>query len=234
MASYLTDSEREERYAKNRIKRNRYNKFFDIAMWVALLLTAIDVLPAVIASVLSFNPILLFQSLPAALAHAGVILAIYRKDFRFSLVAMGICLLITMLCSGDAVLPLFLLIPVTSVSYQWMKLSQEEGFPLFDISYAEREEAHKVAERRAEHRALAAGMRAASTAQTDDMHDLLDAERDLPVMAKHVSGYHDRFHDGVIADQVSSASQQPGVMDTLEALTSDAPIREEETPYGKT
>lgn len=232
MNPYLPNEEidklREERYARNRLIRNRLDHTFDISMWVTILVSLLPVVNAVIygvAALFTAQVGELFKAVCTLVGCAATILAIYQKKVRFGIIMLGVVLLMVV-CGGSVLIHIPILLFVLCVSYRWEQLSQEEGFPLFDISYREREQRQKLQEQYAKERALQSGARVASPEQQSDMHDLLDAEKDTPIFSAELKGYYERnrdtgevFHPDVQPDAGSiSAAPVSTDMDTLEAL----------------
>lgn len=229
MASIYTDAEREERYDKLRRKKRQLEKILDILMWGFLIFAALLMIGGISSGLL--GGLLggglgdFFDFLVTALLCAAAIYVIYAKKIKHTLIALGAGVLLMALTGMGSVIPLVAMIACIPVDIAWGKLEKEEGFPLFDISYAEREERQKASEQMVYQRALDAGVRIASTEQTSDMGDLLDAGHDAMVIAAPLRGSQDRFR-GAVPDAVPQQSFQPGLMDTLEQM--DAPKAAEE------
>jgi|GEM_PF-2032605 len=227
MASLYTDEAREARYAKLRTKKKRLDITLDIIMRIVLFTMGLGVVINAIGgllSVLSLNFLDGISFLLDLAMVAAVVYAIYKRDRLTSAIVLGITIVFPMIrgfASGFGLsVNLFapvIMIAVLIVDVQWYQLSQEEGFPLFDISYQERQERQKQLEKVSLNRAVASGVRMASTEQNSDMSDLLDAGFDRPVMAQPLSGYHERMKDAKPGVQ-RAAGYQPGVMDMLEEI----------------
>jgi len=221
LASIYTDEAREARYSKLRQKKRAYDKIFDFCMWGAILFGVFalrDLVLVLIAALTSFSLAIIAVCFAGIICVLGTVWAIYKKDIRFSI---AIALLMVFLqCSGVIMfsLALFIIIGVTCVTdFLWYKLSQEEGFPLFEIGFEEWKQREKAYERCAENRAVEAGVRAAAEAQnigSGEMDDLLDGSSE-PIPAVP-SGYKDRFAQAHVYE--SQQRYQPGVMDSLEDL----------------
>lgn len=223
-----SDKAREERYAKNRLIRNRLDKTFDISMWVTIVVSLIPVANSLIyglAALVAAQVGVLFESLCTLAGCAATVLAIYQKKVSFTIAMLGVNVLM-LFCKGSVLLNIPILLFVLWVCDRWEKLSQEEGFPLFDIPYREQEERRKLQEQYARDRAIQSGARVAATEQQSDMHDILDADRDTPVLPAEIRGYEERnrktgdvFHPTVQPDSGVCAAQPVSTdMDTLEAL----------------
>ena len=228
MASIYTDEAREARYGKLRDKRNRCDKWLGWIMWGVLLIGAFSLLPGFVSGILGgllkgelFS---FFGFLFSVVNFCIAVYAVYAKKWKHTLIAIPLIAILgaftmsidsRMAAATAYIIPL---IPTFFIDRTWGQLEQEEGFPLFDISYAEREERRRNMEKLTEARALRAGYRVAQTQQQSDMSDLLDSGHDAPVMAKPVHGYHDRFGDSVQAG-TPMTSLPSGVMDTLEEMS---------------
>lgn len=233
MASIYTDEVREQRYFKLRAKKKRLERILDWMMWIVLAAAALTIIPDFAAAFL--NGVFLgdlhalFEFLVDAAVYGFAIYAIYRKSAKLTGIAVAVVALGAVLTGTPlslvGVIPLVLLL---YVDVEWGKLEKEEGFPHFDITYAEREERQRTAEERARNRAIQAGARVAATEQSSDMGDLLDAGHDTMVVAPTLRGYHDRSRNSGSAPETPKPFA-PGVMDTLEAIGSDALV--DETPH---
>ena len=231
LASIYTDESREQRYGRLRRKKKKCEKALDILMWITLLVGALDLIPQLFSGVLKglFAGQLgeFFGVIFSAVSAAAAVYAIYAKKWTHTLGAIlviAVSSAIGMAISGGLVTSsgyIVLLIPVLIVDRIWAGLEQEEGFPLFDISYAERGERSRNLEKLTEARALRAGYRIAQTEQTSDMPDLLDSGRDAPVAAAHPHGYQERFY-GSAAENAPAEEIRSGIMDTLEELSGSA------------
>ncbi len=241
MASIYTDEARRERYDRLRAKKKRLDKCLDIVMWLALIGAFIGVVSGFMSGVL--NGVLYGNLKPFFIwlldtgIYGVMIWAIYAKNIKLTLIAMGIVALssIAVIAGGEIPDGLVLLIPVLIVDIQWDKLSKEEGFPLFDISFREYEDRERHQTEIARNRALAAGVRVA-TAEGDgaDMGDILDAGFDKPVIAERIGTNMGRYA-GSVQDAVPQREFTPGVMDELILEPADAsappqPVRSVNTP----
>ena len=243
MATLYTDAAREERYARLRTKKKGLEKCLDVCMLFTLFVMGGSVIINAIGGLLSFLSLDFGTALAfliQAAVTAAVIWAIYQKDVRYSAIVLAVTCVIGGIelylmdfgLNANLFAP-FVMIAVLLIDIQWQKLSQEEGFPLFDISYKERAERERQIEKISKNRAVAEGVRIASTAQTSDMGDLLDADFDKPVMAQGLSGYHDRMRTAKPGTE-RKAAYQPGMMDMLEDLgapsSAAVPVSADEIP----
>ncbi len=211
MASYMDDETRLAHYDKCRIKKNRYEHTLDICMWIAILFSAMTVIPELFVNGL-LNGIFIGDIpvfLGALLCTAAVLFAIYAIYLRKPVITA---------IAGVAVFYFDPLVGITTLvcvvpHILLAKLSQEEGWPLFDISIGEYQQREKNTEKIMQHRAVELGARLVTDPVEGDaeMHDILDERADTVFVRP--TGYHDRSRDAVPEDRVSSFT--PGVMDTL-------------------
>ena len=213
MASILTDESRQARYAVLRKRKKILERIFDIMMWGTLLELFIEIVSQFVSGVLQgifmgeLIPFFVFLFVLAAGVFS--VYALFRRDLRFLLPAV----ILTGLMNGmgcfvafGVLLPVFLSIAGIN-SIFWAKLKQEEGFPLFDISFIEEQERQKVQEKRTEYRTLQAQIRAAQeTLDTDaEMTDLLDADTKKDYMPAHLNNYHERYRNADAVVQIPEA-----------------------------
>lgn len=227
LATIYTDEAREPRYARLRAKKRRCEKALDWMMWITLLVAAFDLIPGFVSGILNGllggNIGAFVGFLFSVISAAAAVYAIYAKKWLHTVGAMLVIALssaIGAMVSGGMVISsgyIVLLIPVLLIDKFWADLEKEEGFPLFDISYAERDERRRNQEKLTEARALKAGYRIASAERQSEMADLLDREGDVPVMAAHPHGYQERFYGSAAAERPAQAFQA-GIMDTLEEI----------------
>lgn len=217
MASYLDDKTRAAHYDECRIKKKRYERVLDICMWASLLFGAFTVIPELFVNVF-MNALFLRDvetlsvALGSVLSVAAAIYTIYLRKWPVTVVAAAVVMPFNAAVGCAAIVS-------AVVHFLLEKLSREEGWPLFDISYAEQEQRQKNTEKIIRHRAVEQGARVIGEAAPDgksaqDMYDILDERRDT--LSVSPSGYHDRFRNAQPEDRVNSF--EPGVMDTLEAL----------------
>lgn len=226
MASLYTDEVREERYARLRCKKNKLDKQYGILGQIAVFLAGCGLIAGGLMSFLNgifLNPMELISFIPSAAQAVMVVLAIYKREPKFT----GLMMLaffgcdvvgallgkVNLLFNGMFIFLVFCLI----LDFRWDKLRKEEGFPLFDITYEEREKRNQIREEQARNRALQAGVRTAATEQSSDMGDILDDGFDTPVLAPHLHGIHDRGQFAVGGTQRPQAYQS-GEMDMLEEI----------------
>ena len=223
MASIYTDEERENRYSRLRKKKRIYDRIFDVCMWAAILFGAVAVGDAggcVMEGLGAIRFTLIGIGIYGLIAIAGLILAIYKKDCRIT--ALELVLLLTagwMGAISDIGFSVLALIAVAALitDFLWQKLSKEEGFPLFEISYQERENQNKALQRYAENRAVAAGARIERTEPDNEMHDLLDADNDSTAVTQKLTGVHQRYQTSQTYE-TGRPQYTPGVMDDLESV----------------
>lgn len=198
MANIYKDEVRIARYDNCRKRVKRCELLFGISMWAMIFLALTEIIPQTIYGF--FNGLFLGEMMPFCTmlaVAADIIFSIYaisRRDWRFLLGAL-ICALV-FISGGLFVLfgylsPIVLILPLIA-STDWRRLEKEEGFPRFEITYAEQTEQQRTQERRARHRALQAGIRTeqAQLNARADMSDLLDEETEqLPAALKN---YHNR------------------------------------------
>lgn len=225
MASLYTDEAREERYFRLRAKKKRLDGLLDITMWITLACAAIVIIPGAMSAFLNGvflgDMRTLLEFLMSVAVCGFTVYAIYCKNFRHVIIAMIGVALLTMLAGAMSLIVMIPLIIAAVVSWEWGKLEKEEGFPHFDITYAEREERERTAESRARNRAIQAGARISSVGQSSDMGDLLDAGHDTMVLAPTLRGQHDRY----LGSTQQNTAPQPvnqGIMDSLESIGADA------------
>lgn len=219
MASIYTDKAREARYDKLRIKKNRYEKILGICMLLSLFIGIATFISGIFFGLLSGAFLgdisVLVISFLATACNAFAIYAIYAKNWKITIAAIAIAIAMVPFGMNDIVLVLAL-IPALIVHVLWKKLSQEEGFPLFQITQDEYDKRRQALERQTKKHALEEGVRVASTEQTSEMGDLLDDGFDSPVMPGELHAYHDRSRN---ANTVETApSRQTGNMDSLEDI----------------
>lgn len=197
MATIYTDEVRNARYDICRKKAKRCEKIFDITMWAMIFIAFTEILPQFAKGFLYGAFIGELEPFFAMLAVAAIIVfgiyAEFRRDPRFllgALLASGTVGPVFYMLFGHLT-PIVLLV-ATIASFQWRKLSQEEGFPEFIITFAEHSSQQTKQVSRAQHRAVNEGVR---TEQKElnahaDMSDLLDeGAEQLPAELKN---YHER------------------------------------------
>lgn len=222
MANIYKDEVRLARYDVCRKRAKRCELMFGISMWVMIFLAIAEIIPHLLYGFL--NGLFLGEMMPFCVmlvVTADVVFsicAIFRRDWRFLLGAL-ICAVVfvgsRLFVLFGYLSPIVLLLSLIA-SIDWRKLEQEEGFPRFEITYAEQTEQQKTQERRAQYRAVQAGTRVeqAHLNVHADMSDLLDEDADqLPA---HLENYHDR---SLLAEPVVRLQEPHGDrMDHLEEI----------------
>lgn len=230
MPSLYTDSVREARYAKLRAEKNRLEKIYNILGWIALFTMGGGLIMAALSAFLVgifLDPMEIVKFVPEAGQVVCVFAALYKREPKFTgLMMLGFiaCGVVSTLLSGapsSAMDVSFLLnfafiflIVCLVYSFRWNKLTKEEGFPHFDITYEERQKRMQIQEEQSRNRAVRAGVRVAATEQTSEMGDILDAGFDAPVLAPHLTGTHDRSKNAV-GGMKRPAAYTAGEMDEL-------------------
>ena len=108
-------------------------------------------------------------------------------------------------------------IPAALGAFFWGQLEEEEGFPLFRISYEELSERKRNDEKKTRVRAELSGARRPVAAQAHGaMGDLLDDQENTPVLTSALHGYHDRSEQAVGAfTEPQRTVGEPGEMQEL-------------------
>ena len=159
----------------------------------------------------------IFQIL-ATLASAAVMVftAFSRRLKIIAAGAAGIILISLVSGSASGMFFIFLLIPAAIGAVIWERLEQEEGFPLFRISYEELSERRLNAEKKTRFRAAAAGTRRVTDAEGHrNMGDLLDDQEETPVLTSGLQGYHARSNDAQAAFSEPQTAGEYGKMEEL-------------------
>ncbi len=215
MASLYTDEALEARYARNRKKKRLYElvSLLLFLMWLACALFVMlpDVIIGVLSVVANIMSLLTTGELDSDMTNfivtALVELAtalptgyvIYRKRSRYALILSAVLfvLMLTTRYYAFVSFQLFLNIMAFILHRCWETLAQEEGYPLFAISYQEQQEKQQAAERLAKKQAIKAAQDAcaeqpvSNAAAENVMPDLLDPQTvNIP---SDLAGYHDRF-----------------------------------------
>lgn len=221
MPSIYKEDERLARYSKLRKRRDTIEKVLGITMLAAIIAALGEIVPALLNSILGGLTLLrgldeFILALAGIALMAAVIFAIYKRDWRITLVI----LILTPFCIGFGVAQyLGILQPLPLISALicdifWAKLSKEEGFPQFQLEVNRQEAAAKAWDFTARKRAVETGARAAASADSSDMHDLLDDSAEE--INSDLTGYQERNQG---ADPlVHKAEQHSDRMDTLEDL----------------
>ena len=190
-------------------------------MWATLLIAVVSVVPDLISAVLeglfAFDLGHFAASLGKTAVFMFAVYAIYAKNWKISVPAMILAWFVSPLVG-------LIMLTVLVVNYLWSKLEQEEGYPIFDITYAEQQERQRKMEMISQHRALELGARAEHAGNPDDMTDVLDPAGNTPVSRAGVSGYAQRpafstpgteavpeFSRGIMDDLTDIGTQPQGV-----------------------
>ena len=221
MASVYTEDERLVRYSKLRKRRDNVEKILGAVMLVALTAAAGEVIPALLDSILGGLTLLreldvFFLALAGIVLMAAVIFAIYKRDWRITLITL---VPVTLGIGFGAIRYLGVLQPLTLTAALvchifWARLSKEEGFPQFQLEVNRQEASQKAWDFTARKRAVETGARVAASADDKDMYDLLDDRTEA--LNTDLTGYQERSQG---ADPlVHKAEQHSNIMDTLEDL----------------
>ncbi|MBQ9907477.1 MAG: hypothetical protein IJM46_11985 [Oscillospiraceae bacterium] len=221
MASIYTDDARVARYTRLRRKRNILEKIRGGCMIIALLLAIGEAVPTLLDSVVGGLAMLrgldsFFVSIFAVLCAAAAIYAIYKRNW---IITLAVLVVISLMCSLGVLhfwgyfltAPLFVAL---ICDIFWVKLSQEEGFPQFQLELDRHAETEKAWDYTARKNALESGARVAATGSgsDQDMHDLLDEGAE--VINAGLTGYQARSEG---ADPlVHKGEKHSDIMDTLE------------------
>lgn len=224
MPTIYTDKERTERYDKLHIKKKRYERIYGIAMILSIFTGLTAVSDANNLAAFIPYPMQIVIAIAEALA---VILSIYKHDLRISLPTTAFAALLwvstqqkrasfvmTSLPFNNYLVLALTMLVVCAIDFEWKKLSQEEGFPLFEITMTEYEAREKNAEKYARARAEAAGSQQCSLTQPADMNDLLD-RHEQPALSAKLTGYRSLVQDHAAAPQTKRVSRNAGAMDEL-------------------
>lgn len=217
MANLLTDEVRREQYAIHRAQRIRYEKTFNLCAWILLFLALGELVSTVLLTTFSatwgYSGSPLIGILVSAAALAAAFTGIYRRNRVLIAAAIVVCAL-RQLLGISFLIPAIPLLAVSLVTAQkWYQLSKHDGFPRFDIDYAERESRAEKQARITKHVAIETGKRQLAAPNAGEMSDLLDIGGDVPVAAAELSGYHDRSRHG--ADITRGRAYSSGDMDEM-------------------
>ena len=222
MASVYSDREREERYSKLRRKKKAMDKFFDWSMYAVIAGALLIVIPSIYMGVLSSlflgKMLEFFASILAMFAAAAGIYAVYRKDPRITALIAVLQLIFCVAASEGLADLLMLVVMILEVCVQasWQKLTQEEGFPDFDITLNEYAAREKDYARQAEIRAVTAGLRTdAELPRSNAMDDLLSDR--VQAAPQHLHTYHDRSTRSAVPE-VQPLPAASALMGTLEEI----------------
>ncbi|HAG13457.1 MAG TPA: hypothetical protein DCG49_06300 [Ruminococcus sp.] len=198
MNSIYTDREREARYSKLLAVKKRTEFALSIAMWGTLLFGTIQILivllPGLLNGLFMGDMSLFITAIVSLFALAFSVFAIYKRKVLITAAALVISLICT--ATGIYGFGAFMTIPCLIVAVIahifWQKLEKEDGFPEFQILFAEYAERERLQKSIAEHRALETCTRTAAAPASGEMHDLLDAATDIPEIPTALKNYHER------------------------------------------
>ena len=221
MASCLTDDERERRYIVLRKKKRRCDFLCGIPALIAISFAVVLVLSIIYAirDIMTGSGYgTLLQMLLSLIAAGVTAYTAYTRHLKYILAAGGVLLFLGII-SANAV-PFFmvvLLCPAALGAYFWGQLEEEEGFPLFRISYEEMSERKRNAEKKTRVRAeLSGSRRPAGAAVHSAMGDLLDDRENTPVLTAALHGYHERSGQAVGGfNEPAGAAGEHGKMEEL-------------------
>ena len=217
MATFLDEKTRAEHYAQNRKKKKTLERGYDIIFWIFMIPIAFSVVPSLIGGFIklfALDFLLLLEGIGLAIMYGAGIFALYKHRMKITACVMLVVAIFSAFIKVSAECIPVILVFVFLLDRQWEKLEQEEGFPLFDISYREQEEQPALATKRAKYQAVQLGARVAHVTNEGAMNDLLDDGKDAPVVAGPLSGYHDKFRNSVLGYQPPKP-YQTGVMDDI-------------------
>ena len=225
MPSIYTDEERSRRYGELRERKKWLDRAYSISMWITLGLALFLLLPSIYLTFM--QGMFLFQisqtlNLLLLLLMFGLqICGIYARRWQITAGAAaaafimsatdmkinGIRDILHWFITGFACVTVFVFV----CHYAHHKLSQEEGYPDFDISYEERAQQKKQMEARQMHRILQEEAKPADPNAESDMTDLLDeAQRTAPAA---LTAYRDRHT--LNTHNAGEKQYVPGEMDEL-------------------
>ena len=226
MPSIYTDEERSRRYGELRERKKWLDKAYSLSMWAALGLSLLMLLPTFYFTFMS--GMFLFKvgkplvDLLMVLLSAGLqIVGIGTRKWQLTLgsaAAQFVMDTISITLVGVKEIFLWFSVPFAFLTlfvfvchYANNKLSQEEGYPDFDISYEERAQQKKQMEARHMQRILQEEAVPADPAADSDMTDLLDeAQRTAPAS---LTAYRDRHTFNT--QNAGEKNYVPGEMDEL-------------------
>jgi len=206
MANLLTDDVRREQYAIHRARRIQCEKWFSLSGGVMVFNIIADIFGTMFSDILekmtNINPCPVW-ALPISLAVYALML-FGTSSRRPQPVLIGVLLAFVRIALKPFSLFTIALLPIIVMAVTmraWVSLSKEDGFPLFDISFDEREKRAAQMERITKHVAIETGKRRTAAPNAGEMSDLLDREGDTPVAMTDLSGYHDRSRHGKVGEQ---------------------------------
>lgn len=231
MANAIIDEEREKRYFKLRKKKKRYDSYYDKLMIFAVIGLLFDIAAefdsGILYGVMIGGGILTILRTAVGLAGAVMgVAAVYQKRSQFTLLTILVCIaglalfltdnqinILNAIVSGVRAVRILLFAFMVRLDINWDKLTQEEGFPHFCITYKELSDRAKQLDRHARIRAVESGTRHVRTDSDNSMGDLLDEVQDTPVSISVPLGYHERSMHSQGHENVQN--QTVGEMDDL-------------------
>lgn len=240
MASIYTDEERDRRNARLRAKKKHLDGMFDVLGWVLYILLGFVVVTDIFMGFLdsitdSVRPFL------GGVCNLGIgfgaVYALHRREMRATVFWMIVSIPLGILANylGAWMRPFVIVAEVYEavllpLQREWQRLSQEDGFPLFDVSYNDRALAQKAQEKVMQKRAIAAaeqsrkegGVFVENADGQGDMLDILDDNGMARIIPEKLTGYQDRLREPARGEERSHA-YVPGVMDTLEDIAPPPP-----------
>lgn len=235
MPSIYDDETRRKRFDINRKKKERLEHSFEklalasiylLAIFGAasaglMLITGLGVKAENHNGLSSWGQILLQQNIIAAgllslPVYGGCLAAALLRKRNLCIYLM----IFTALCVAlvYSLLGIALLLPAVGFCIwllfrcgQWADLSEEEGFPVFDITFAEQSERRQVKEKITRYQAELEGVRVKADEvvhRSDRMDDILDDES-VPLSMHYLNGYHDRSRE-----DIRDASPVLGILDS--------------------
>ena len=218
MASLLTDDVRREQNAVFRAQRIKCEKIFNVCGFFLILTALADLVGTILWSafgLITSTNLAPAWCFPVSLAvYVLVLTGTFGRKMPTVLIGalIGAARLI-LNPIGFFTLSAIPILIICLTMRKWVSLSKEEGFPLFDISFDEREKRAAQMERITKHVAIETGKRRTAVPDAGEMSDLLDAAGDVPVATAELSGYHDRSRHGSIVE--SGRTVENGNMDEL-------------------
>ena len=224
MPSAYTDEERARRYGELKERKKWLDRAYALSMWIALGLALLMVLPTIYFSFMS--GVFLFKIKGPAidlvlilLINIMQVLGIGARKWKFTLAsgaAQYVTDIIGVTLVGIQDIFRYFTIPTACLTAFVFachaaehKLSQEEGYPDFNISMEEHQQKQKQAEAQHRYRMLQEEV-TAEAGTVRDMTDLLDdAQRTMP---QTLTGYQERH---TLHAKTAGREYVPGEMDEL-------------------
>lgn len=152
MASIYTDEVRIAHYEVCKKRAKRCEILFGVALWGMMLAAANElfdlIADGVFGGLMQGAPQILAAKIFTSAVTVFGSLACWRRDLRLLLGALlgaGICTAAGIFALLGHFAPLFLLAALIA-GIEWKKLSQEEGFPQFEITYQEKVDRQRTEE----------------------------------------------------------------------------------------